>query len=53
MANLVQSLTITMHRIREVSTKMANVRKEIGVEGVRGRQTSWPSKRRSVFSFYK
>ena len=34
-ANLVQSLTITMARIREIIYKMASVSKEIGVQVIR------------------
>ena len=30
-ANLIQSLTITMARIKEISTKMASLSREIGV----------------------
>ena len=37
-ATLVQSLTITMARIREVTTKMASVSKEIGVQVIRQRR---------------
>lgn len=37
-ANLVQSLTITMARIREVTTKMGSLSKDIGVRVIhRGR----------------
>ena len=34
-ANLVQSLTITMHRIREVSSKISKIKELIGADDIR------------------